>query len=35
MQGPDYTQWHATYEVVKALAELQAQIDEKLKAAGQ
>ena len=35
MQGPDYTQWHGAYEVVKALAELQAQIDEKLKAAGQ
>ena len=22
MQGPDYTQWHGTYEVIKALAEL-------------
>jgi hypothetical protein len=22
MQGPDYTQWHGAYEILKALADL-------------
>ena len=30
MQGPDYTQWHGAYEVLRELAELQALTDEKL-----
>jgi hypothetical protein len=30
MQGPDYTQWHGAYEVLRELAELQAMTDEKL-----
>jgi hydroxylamine dehydrogenase len=34
MQGPDYTQWHGAYEVVKGLAELQAEVNQKLKDAG-
>jgi hypothetical protein len=29
MQGPDYTQWHGAYEVVKALEELKAMAAEK------
>jgi hydroxylamine dehydrogenase len=29
MQGPDYTQWHGAYEVVKGLVELQALAAEK------
>ena len=29
MQGPDYTQWHGAYEVVKGLAELRAMAAEK------
>ena len=32
MQGPDYAQWHGAYEVLKALAELKTEIDEKLAA---
>jgi hydroxylamine dehydrogenase len=35
MQGPDYTQWHGAYEIVKALADLRAQTQQKLQAAGQ
>lgn len=35
MQGPDYTQWHGAYEVLKELAELQDLVDEKLEAAAQ
>jgi len=34
MQGPDYTQWHGAYEIVKALAELRDQTQQKLNAAG-
>ncbi len=34
MQGPDYTQWHGAYEVMKALSELREQVDAKLEAAG-
>lgn len=30
MQGPDYTQWHGAYEVLRDLAELRTQADEKL-----
>jgi hydroxylamine dehydrogenase len=30
MQGPDYTQWHGAYEVLRDLAELRVQADEKL-----
>lgn len=34
MQGPDYTQWHGAYEVVKSLREVKAMADEKLQEAG-
>jgi hydroxylamine dehydrogenase len=34
MQGPDYTQWHGAYEILKALAELREMVDAKLAAAG-
>ena len=34
MQGPDYTQWHGAYELMKDLSELRVMIDEKLEAAG-
>lgn len=34
MQGPDYTQWHGAYEVIKRLAELKQTVSERLKAAG-
>lgn len=34
MQGPDYTQWHGAYEMLKALADLRDLADQKLKAAG-
>lgn len=30
MQGPDYSQWHGAYEVLRELAELQHMVDEKL-----
>jgi hydroxylamine dehydrogenase len=30
MQGPDYTQWHGAYEMLKAFEELQEMISEKL-----
>ncbi len=30
MQGPDYTQWHGAYEVLRELAELRESVDEKL-----
>jgi hypothetical protein len=30
MQGPDYTQWHGVYEVLRALAELEEQAGQKL-----
>lgn len=33
MQGPDYTQWHGAYEVLRSLAELREMVDEKLDAA--
>jgi hydroxylamine dehydrogenase len=35
MQGPDYTQWHGAYEVLKSLAELREEIDARLEAAGE
>ena len=35
MQGPDYTQWHGAYEVLRELAELKVQATEKLEAAGE
>ena len=31
MQGPDYTQWHGAYEVLKGLSELREMVDAKLK----
>ncbi len=34
MQGPDYTQWHGAYEIVKALAHIRTLAEEKLNAAG-
>ncbi|MBI5928635.1 MAG: nitrate reductase [Chloroflexi bacterium] len=34
MQGPDYTQWHGAYELLKDLSELRELIDAKLVAAG-
>jgi len=34
MQGPDYTQWHGAYEVLRELAELRETVDEKLGKAG-
>lgn len=34
MQGPDYTQWHGGYEMLKALAELKEKAAEKLNAEG-
>lgn len=30
MQGPDYTQWHGAYEVLRELAELRHMVEEKL-----
>jgi hypothetical protein len=30
MQGPDYTQWHGAYEMLKGLEELQEQVNAKL-----
>lgn len=30
MQGPDYTQWHGAYEVLRELAELREMVDDKL-----
>ena len=33
MQGPDYTQWHGAYEVLRELAELREQAAERLEAA--
>jgi hydroxylamine dehydrogenase len=35
MQGPDYTQWHGAYEVLRDLAELKVQAAEKLAGAGE
>ena len=34
MQGPDYTQWHGAYEVLRELAELHELVHQKLQAAG-
>ncbi|MGD2049826.1 MAG: multiheme c-type cytochrome [Chloroflexota bacterium] len=34
MQGPDYTQWHGAYEVLRELAELRSMATEKMVAAG-
>jgi hydroxylamine dehydrogenase len=34
MQGPDYTQWHGAYEMIKAIAELKDMAQQKLQAAG-
>ncbi len=34
MQGPDYTQWHGAYEVVKSLAHIRTLAEEKLNEAG-
>ena len=33
MQGPDYVQWHGAYEILRELAELNVQVEEKLKEA--
>jgi hypothetical protein len=30
MQGPDYTQWHGAYEVLRSLADLREMAEEKL-----
>jgi hypothetical protein len=35
MQGPDYAQWHGSYEVLNDLAELREMAEEKLRAAGE
>lgn len=35
MQGPDYTQWHGAYEVLRDMAELKVLANEKLEAAGE
>ncbi|MHC1781652.1 MAG: multiheme c-type cytochrome [Anaerolineaceae bacterium] len=35
MQGPDYTQWHGAYEMVKGLAELREMAEELLKPAAE
>ncbi len=35
MQGPDYTQWHGAYEVLRSLSELREMVAEKLEAAAQ
>jgi hypothetical protein len=35
MQGPDYSQWHGAYEMLKAKAELQEMVQQQLEAAGQ
>jgi len=35
MQGPDYTQWHGAYEVLRELAELREMVDDKLAEATQ
>ena len=35
MQGPDYTQWHGAYEMLKALSDLRELANQKLDAAGQ
>ena len=34
MQGPDYTQWHGAYELLRELAELREMVAEKLEEAG-
>ena len=34
MQGPDYTQWHGAYEMLRDAAELREMVDDKLKEAG-
>jgi hydroxylamine dehydrogenase len=34
MQGPDYTQWHGAYEVIKRLAELRQTVNDRLKNVG-
>ncbi|MBT3240209.1 MAG: nitrate reductase [Chloroflexi bacterium] len=34
MQGPDYTQWHGAYEVLRELAELKEMVHDKLEEAG-
>lgn len=34
MQGPDYTQWHGAYEMLKALSELRDEANQKLNAVG-
>ncbi len=33
MQGPDYSQWHGAYELLKELAELRSMVDDKLQSA--
>jgi hypothetical protein len=35
MQGPDYTQWHGAYEMLKALSDLRELASQKLQEAGQ
>jgi hypothetical protein len=35
MQGPDYTQWHGAYEMLKALSDLRDMAAEKLQGAGE
>ena len=34
MQGPDYSQWHGAYELLKDMSELKQMVDEKLGATG-
>ena len=34
MQGPDYVQWHGAYEILRDMAELRVQVQEKLDQAG-
>lgn len=34
MQGPDYTQWHGAYELLREMADLKMTVNERLEAAG-
>jgi hydroxylamine dehydrogenase len=34
MQGPDYSQWHGAYELLKELADLRSMVNDKLQSAG-
>jgi len=34
MQGPDYVQWHGAYEILRDMATLRVEVQEKLEQAG-